>query len=111
VRRKCHNAGKMKKNARERGKLFSQFSQKSHFVWLPQQQDQQRRVYEYIRGRSQPWRSTDRPEVAPAQGIGANPASLLLPVVNRALEPVKNVTGPRVLIVLEGQLFVLFSRI
>ena len=25
-----------------------------HFVWLSQQQDQQRRVYEYIRDRSQP---------------------------------------------------------
>ncbi len=24
-----------------------------HFVWLSQQKDQQRRVYEYIRGRSQ----------------------------------------------------------
>ena len=25
-----------------------------HFVWLSQQQDQQRHVYEYIRDRSQP---------------------------------------------------------
>jgi hypothetical protein len=25
-----------------------------HFVWLSQQQDQQRRVYEYMRDRSQP---------------------------------------------------------